>query len=598
MAAILSNDALGTTHELWNLNDLFSGLKDPAIQSTLTTTVKEAQAFESKYKGTLHTLSPEALAEALVTLEILWTPFYKLSQYMGLLSSEDTSNDEVKALDAKVDEIGSQISNHLLFFDLEIGDFTDAQFAPFDGHPALSNYAYDLQRTRKTASFNLTEPEEKIVNLKDITGKSAHKKLYEELTNSFSFEFELDGKVQTLSGEQLRNLRHHPSVDVRRKAMTLFFSRYEEHKIVITHLFNNIVKDMAVSRELRGYSSAINVRNVGNDLTDKTVQTLHDVTTDSYSLVHRYYNLKKKILDLPDMTLADIYAPMPTTDKTFTYQEAKELVLDGFGSFDNEIYAMAKSMFDEKRIHAPVMPKKRGGAFCSASVPSVKPYVLLNFMGKPRDVATMAHELGHGIHDMLASKQTLTNFHPILPLAETASIFSEMIITDLLLSQETDNEVKKVILIEKIEDILASSHRQNMFSKFEMAAHAHIQDQLASTDDLNKLYTTEIQKMFGESVRFTPEYQWEWSAIPHMFNWPFYVYAYNFGNLLVMALYESYKEQGPSFIPKYKELLSLGSAADPITITKTVGVDITSEAFWQKSVTLIERMINDLEALL
>ena len=424
-----------------------------------------------------------------------------------------------------------------------------------------------------------------------IHASDAFQKLYSELVSSFQFEFEVDGKKETMNGDQLRALRLHEDPKVRRDAMNLFYSEYEKNSIVITHIFNNIIKDYNVERKLRGYKSAISIRNTGNDIDDKAVECLHKVTKKSYPLVQRYYKLKKKILKLDKLTLADIYAPMPKANKTYTWQESKEIVLDSFNKFDPEFYEFAKLMFDQNRIDAPVEKKKRGGAFCSGSTPDIKPYVLLNFMGRPRDVMTLAHELGHAIHDMYASKQTLFNYFPILPLAETASVFSEMIVTDKLLKEETNKKERQALLTEKLEDIFATSHRQNMFSSFEHVVHDKISDSILSTDELKKLYKEELKTMFGNSVEFTPEYEWEWATIPHIFEWPFYVYAYNFGNLLVMALYEQYKESPDTFPTKLKEVLSCGGAKSPKDILKIVKADITKEAFWEKSLSYIEGLL-------
>ena len=390
----------------------------------------------------------------------------------------------------------------------------------------------------------------------------------------------------------------HEDPKVRREAMKLVDSEYEKNSMVITHIFNNIIKDYNVERKLRGYKSAISIRNTGNDLDDKAVASLHAVTKKSYPLVQRYYKLKKKILKLDDITLADIYAPMPQTSKKYSWDEAKKIVLDSFKDFDQEFHDFAKVMFDEHRIDAPVEAKKRGGAFCSGSTPDIKPYVLVNFMGKPRDVMTLAHELGHAIHDFYAARQSLFNYFPILPLAETASVFSEMIVTDKLLKEETNKKERQALLTEKLEDIFATSHRQNMFSSFEHVVHDKITGSILSTDDLKSLYKEELTAMFGTSVTIPDEYEWEWSTIPHIFEWPFYVYSYNFGNLLVMALYEQYKEAPETFPDKLKELLECGGSKSPKDILKIVKADITKEAFWEKSLTYIEGLLDELESTL
>lgn len=593
----MNTQLTGAENIRWDLSELFSGLEDPNIQHVLDKSREQALSFVEKYKGKLATLSASDLAQAHDEMTAISSPIYRLSQFLNLLYAVDTADDNVKALLAKSEHHMSETSNLLVFFSLELGALSEDQFAAFDGAPELSDYAYKLQQLRKNAKYNLSEKEEQIINLKDLNGSNAHQKLYNELTASFSFEFEMDGEVHTLNGDQLRALRQHPDADVRQRAMKLFFSRYEDNSLVINHLYNSLVKDHGVEVGLRGFASPISTMNTHNDLSDEAIQALNDVTTESYTLVHRYYKLKAKMLGMDEMTLADIYAPLPEASKSYTYDDAKNLVLDGFKSFDDDFHAMAKAMFDENRIDAPVEPTKRGGAFCSSSTPDLKPYVLLNYTGKVRDVSTMAHELGHAIHAMLSSKQNLTNYHSILPLAETASIFSEMVLTDSLLKKETDVEVKKSMLTGKLEDIFASSHRQNMFSSFEMASHAAVNDKLQSPQELCDLYTVEIKKMFGDSVTFTPEYAWEWSSIPHIFNVPFYVYAYNFGNLLVLALYQQYLDEGESFKPKYKEFLTLGSSASPADITAVVGADINHPDFWRKSLKYIEGLIDQLEEL-
>ncbi|MEA3286471.1 MAG: M3 family oligoendopeptidase [Candidatus Marinimicrobia bacterium] len=593
----MSTQTTGAETIRWDLQELFSGLDDPKISLVLTDSRVAAEDFVEQFKGKLGDLSPAGLAEAYEKLESISGPLYRLSQYINLLYAVDTTDDKTKALLAKIEQHSSVTSNLLVFFSLELGNLSDEQFSRFEGSSELSSFAYKIVKLRKNARYNLSEKEEQIINLKDLNGASAHQKLYNELVSSFSFDFEIDGETQTLNGDQLRALRQHPDADVRQRAMQLFFSRYEENALVINHLYNALVKDHGIEVDLRGFKSPISVMNTHNDLSDEAIQALNEVTTESYTLVNRYYKLKAKILGLDTMTLADIYAPLPEASKFYSFEEAQKLVLDGFRSFDNDFYKMAKSMFDENRIDAPVEPKKRGGAFCSSSTPDLKPYVLLNYTGKVRDVSTMAHEIGHAIHAMFSSDQKLMNYHSILPLAETASIFSEMVLTDSLLKKETDVEVKKSMLTGKLEDIFASSHRQNMFSSFEIASHAAINEQLQSAQELSKLYTNELKKMFGDSVAFTPEYAWEWSSIPHIFNVPFYVYAYNFGNLLVLALYQQYLDEGDSFKPKYKEFLSMGSSASPADITGIVGADINHPDFWRKSLKYIESLIDQLEEL-
>ncbi len=581
----------------WDLSELFLGPEDPKISVILTEISTQAQAFSDRYKSKIYTLSVTELKQAYQDLEALLTPFYKVSQYGHLVYATDTANDIVKRLVARTEQVGSDVSNLIVFFRLEIGQLSQARVDEALKTPIFSDYAYSLSQARKNAKYNLAENVEQVISIKDLSGVKAWCKLYEELTSSFQFSFEIDGKIKTMNGSELRALRQHHDPEVRGRAMRCFYQRYEENSLTITQIFNSVLKDHGLEGKLRGYTSPIASMNTHNDLPDEAVEALHAVTTESYALVQRYYKLKASLLHLPDLTLADIYAPLPQSNRQFTYDQAKQLVLDGFNAFDEEFYGFARDMFDKNRIDAPVTPTKRGGAFCSSSTPDLEPYVLLNFLGRPRDVMTMAHELGHAIHDRFCSIQPLTNYHPILPLAETASVFSEMIVTDLLLKQEQDPVAKQALLTDKLEDIFATSHRQNMFSSFEQTAHKASEKGLISTSEFCDMYEIELKKMFGDSVRYTPEYRWEWSSIPHLVEVPFYVYAYNFGNLLVMALYQHYREEGPSFIPKLKTMLRMGSSKSPLEITAKVGINIQDPAFWRKSFALIEDMLVQLETL-
>jgi oligoendopeptidase F len=582
----------------WDLSDLYASPSDRGIDEVLASVVQKSDSFYKAWKGRLSSLNASELAGVYKELEELLTPLYKVSQYASLLQSEDVNNEDVKQLVSRVDDISAQVQNNILFLNLEIGNFSKKHMDNLLKDSGLFPYLYAVKRAYDTATYNLSEKEEQLINLKDMTGVDAFQKLYSEVVSNFVFEFDLDGKKQRLNGSQLRSLRQHEDPDVRRRAMVLFFQTHESHHAILTHAYNNIVKDYNTERQLRGYTSPISIRNTGNDLDNAVVETLHSVTEASYPLVQRYYTIKRKILELETLTLADIYAPMPKTQKRYTWDEAKTTVLDGFKAFDSDFYDFAQSMFKENRIHAPVMPSKRGGAFCSGATPDIKPYIMVNFQGLSSDISTLAHECGHAIHDMFASKQTLFNYFPILPLAETASVFSEMLITDQLLSKELDQKEKQAILTEKLEDIFATSHRQNMFSRFEQKAHDAISKEWMSADSLCELYNAELNNMFGQSVTITPEYRWEWSSIPHIFEYPFYVYAYNFGNLLVMSLYQMYKETPATFPSALKSILASGSVESPIAILKHVDADISDRAFWNKSIVYIESLLDELELTL
>jgi len=586
----------GSENIRWNLTDLFNGTDDPKINESLALSSDRAVAFKHKYKSKINELTSFDLNHAYTELIEVFEPIYRVHQFGSLSLSTNTSDDDVKSLSSRIEEKLSSISNKILFFNLELAERDDLE--TLEDMPGLEDFKYNLNQAHKTKQFNLSEKEEQLINLKALTGKSAFKKMYSEYTSSFIFEFELDGEVKKLTGAELRALRQHSDPDVRHRAMDTFLTKFKKNKLIFTHVYNDIIKDYNIDRSLRGYPSSINVMNVNNDIEDKAVNALIDVTTESNTLVQRYYKLKRKMLGLNELTLADIYAPLPNSNKTYTWNEAKKLVLDAFASFDDEFYILAKSMFDFNRIDGPSVPNKLGGAFCLSSTPDLKPYVLLNFTGKLKDVSTMAHELGHAIHAMLSTSQHLFNYHPIMPLAETASVFSEMILTDKFLKEMDDKETKVSLLTSKLEDIFSTSHRQNMLSRFEVKIHKIISERLMSSDELCEAYREELEEMFGDSVVYSEIYNWEWASIPHLLNVPFYVYAYNFANLLVIALYQQYLDEGDVFVPKFKTFLGSGSSASPSELTKKMGIDINNPDFWRQSMKYIEGMIDQLEELL
>jgi oligoendopeptidase F len=298
------------------------------------------------------------------------------------------------------------------------------------------------------------------------------------------------------------------------------------------------------------------------------------------------------------MTLADIYAPMQHDAPAISWDNAKQIVLDSFQQFDDQFYAYAKDMFDSNRVDVFPSKVKRGGAFCSSSRPEIRPYVMLNYLGKQRDVATLAHELGHAIHAYFSSNQPLVNYHAILPVCETASVFCEMLVVDALKKSATSKQEKMVLLATKLEDIFATSHRQNMFSCFEQKIHDKMSSSRLSSSELCEIYAQGLKDMFGDSVDIPMEYHWEWATIPHMLDVPFYVYSYNFGNLLVLGLYQLYLHEGQAFIPKLKRILSAGSSKSPVELMRDEGIDILSSDFWQGSISYIESILNELQLTL
>lgn len=581
----------------WSLKDLYSTLEDSKLDADLSESLKLAQAFNQHYKGRIAQANAKALAQAFNELEHCYSLYYKASQYIRLSYAANTLGQLEKACLNKCEKLGAELANLLLFFRLEMGQADSEKTQEWLSSQACNPYRYTIEQTIKKAQYSFTDLEEQWINTKDVTGIQASRKLYGELTASFEFEFELDGQTELMTGSQMRALRYHQDSNVRSLAMKTFFQRYQDHSLTMTHLFNTILSDYGTEIKKRTYQHPMQAMNIGNDLPDAVIDTLHTVTNESYSLVQRYYTIKKRILKLDTLTLADIYAPLPFAQKQISWDQAKTWVLEAFKDFSADFYHIALSMFEKERVDVPVVKGKRGGAFCSSSTPDIYPYVLLNYLGKSRDVSTLAHEFGHAIHAVLSAKQNLFNYHAILPLCETASVFCEMCLIDYRRKVETNPVDKIVLLMDSLEDIFATSHRQNMFSNFERKVHDRVSTEWIDADTFCELYLQELKRMFGKSVEIPEHYRWEWATIPHMLDVPFYVHSYNFGNLLVIALYQKYQQDKDAFAPKLIKLLESGSVASPIQLTQALGIDLHSPEFWRGSLTVIEDLVNELENL-
>ncbi len=579
----------------WDLSDLHDSLSVDDAIPLLDSIQSKAQSFSDDYKGNVQGLGASGIHDALVIYDGIRSELYQLSQFAHLNYSVDIQDSNILKFVSMVDECSSKIANILLFFFLEIGEVSQQKLTEWCDDDCNTVYRYVLTQAVKKNRYRLSEKEEQLVNLKDLTGIDALRKMYGEHTSRYEFKLTIDGEEKVMNGSECRALRYHDDPAIRRDAMALFFNQYKQDAHIMVHLFNSIIKDYNIERTHRGYNTPISGMNTRNDLPDELVNTLHDLTTESNRLVQRYYGLKKQILGLDKLTLADIYAPMQVDVPLISWEVAQQTVLDSFLAFDEEFYAHAKDMFDSNRLDVFPSKVKRGGAFCSSSRPEIRPYVMLNYLGKQRDVATLAHELGHAIHAYFSSNQPLINYHAILPVCETASVFCEMLVVDALKKKATSNREKMVLLATKLEDIFATSHRQNMFSRFEQAIHDKISTTRLSAEELCGIYAQSLKEMFGDSVEIPEEYHWEWSTIPHMLDVPFYVYSYNFGNLLVLGLYQLYLDEGETFIPKLKRILAGGSSKSPVELMGDEGIDILSPEFWARSIAFIESILDELE---
>ena len=362
-------------------------------------------------------------------------------------------------------------------------------------------------------------------------------------------------------------------------------------------MYQNLVRDWRNENiEMRHFSSPISVRNLANDIPDAVVNTLLDVAQQNTGLFQRFFQLKARTLGMTRLRRYDIYAPVAQTDKRYDFSEGAQMVLDSFGSFHPRVAKLTRRVFDKDHLDSQVRKGKRSGAFCATVAPDITPWVLVNYQGRPDDVATLAHELGHAIHSMLASEHSLFTAHACLPLAETASTFGEMMLVDRLLENEADESVRRSMLFRQVDDAYATIMRQSQFAIFERQAHELVLGG-AAVDELAEAYLQNLRGQFGEAVEVNDEFRWEWVSIPHIYHYPFYVYAYSFGQLLVLSLYQQFKVEGESFKPRYLKILSAGGSKAPERILSEAGIDMRSAAFWQGGFDLVKQAVEQLEAL-
>ena len=576
----------------WDLTQL---IKDPAVD--IDTFLADLESKVAKIEAARPTLAPSMSSQDLFVLlrlsEAIAQGSSRLGAYAYLRFSENTKNADARSLKTRVEERLTGLTNRLLFFELwwQSVDETNAARLMADA----GDLRYHLETIRRFKPHTLSEPEEKIVNLKNVTGRSAVHTLYDIVTNGFTFTMAVSGKKKTINREELMTYVRSPKASVRQAAYQELYRVFATQRDLLGEIYKTLVNDVkSENLELRRFSAPIASRNLGNDVPDQAVDVLLAACAKNADIFQTYFTLKAKICKITPMNRYHLYAPHRTESKTYKYADAVTMVLDAYRGFSPRLADLAEQVFRDRHIDAPTRPGKLGGAYCYSIVPGMTPYVMLNYTGEARDIATMAHELGHAVHGMLAKDHSVFTFHSTLPLAETASVFGERILSDALMSQERNKAVQQGLLLSQLDDIYATVLRQAYFVRFEKLAHQMIADG-ATADQLAKAYGQELRQQFGKAVKVPDEFQWEWLTIPHIFASPFYCYAYSFGNLLVLALYRMYKEQGASFVPKYLDLLATGGSQSPQRILATVGVDMTSEAFWQSGFDTIREMVEQLE---
>lgn len=589
--------ATGAENVVWDLSVFYGGRDDPAIQRNMDTLSADVDAFAQQYRGRIADLSAVELAEAMRTLESLYDRRGRIGSFASLMYSTNTTDPAYGQLVQRVTEFGAALSQKMVFFELEWNKVAAETVKALLADPALVKYRHYLEAERRYQPYQLTEPEEQILMDKSVTGSSAWGRFFTQLTSALTVDY--DGEKLTLS--QVLPKMHDSNREVRRKANAAITGALQSRSMELTYVFNVLVADKASDDRRRGYATWVSSRNLDNKAPDAVVDALVQAVTSNYEIVARHYRLKRVLLGLDELTEYDRYAPLPlkTGDRFYTWDEAKAIVLTAFQAFSPQVAEIATRFFDENWIHAPVTPGKRGGAFCSGTVPSAHPFVFVNFTGTANDVMTLAHELGHGIHFYLATQaQGILGMHTPLTTAEMASTFGEMLVFTDLMSKEPDAEVRLAMLAQKIEDTFATIFRQISMNRFEDKLHnARRGEGELTTERVNTLWMETQRAMFGNSVNLSDAYSQWWSYVPHFVQVPGYVYAYAFGELLVLALFNLYQQRGAAFVPQFIDVLAAGDSDWPENILAKAGVDLTDLNFWNQGLEALGDLVEQEEQL-
>ncbi len=585
----------------WDLSDLYNAVDDPAIMRDLKQVQQRATAFHEAHAGKLLQTTPidaENLANAVKEYESIVELAGRTASFAQLLHEADTADARHGQLLASIMQQLTMAQSQLMFFDLEWMDVPEEEAQCVLGHAALQHYRPYLKFARRYRPHKLSEPEEQVVNRLANTGSRSWTRFFDEFTAAMRYQVKLNGKAREMNQSDTLDLLHDPQRGRRAAGAKAMTQGLRSHERSLAYIFNTLLWDAQIDDEMRKYDHPMASRNLDNLIDQPTVDALMEAAEAGFPTVARYYKLKAKLLKLRKLADYDRYAPLGQKTPTAGWEQARTTVLDAFRDFSPQMADIANEFFQKRWIDAPVRPNKSGGAFSSATVPSVHPYILMNFNGKLRDVMTLAHELGHGVHQYLARKQGMLQASTPLTLAETASVFAEMLVFERLMAEQQDDKVRLALLCGKLEDIFATVFRQIVMTRFEQKIHTARREQGELTvEQFNAMWLETNRAMFGDSLELTEGYGWWWSYIPHFVRSPFYCYAYAFGELLVIALYQLYRKQGESFVPKYMALLEAGGTGTPDDLLSPLGIDVREASFWKNGVAYIGELVSQAEAL-
>lgn len=589
-----AGEKTGAEHVHWDLSDLYQSPEDPALAVDRKNILLEADAFAEKYRGRIGNLTKTEFLASIREYEKIIQKLRKIGSYSHLLWSVNTEDAALGKLVQEANELGSEVSQRLVFYDVEWLKVDDKTATEWIESEELRPYHHYLRVSRLYKDHTLEEGQEQVMSAKHVTGRSAWNRYFDETMGAARFE--LDG--ERLTQQQVLSKLQGSDRELRKRAHSAMTKTLGEKKRTHTFIFNTLLADKATNDKLRGYPSWISSRNLSNQIDEDSVNALVKSVTGSYELVQRYYKLKQELLGYDKLYDYDRYAPILSSEKMISWSEAREMVLDAYSNFHPEMGGIAQKFFDENWIDAAIKPGKRGGAYSASTVTSVHPYVFMNFDGRLRDVQTLAHELGHGVHQYLSRKQGELQSSTPLTTAETASVFGEMLVFEKLMENLDDPKEKLSLLTSKIDDTIATVFRQISMNRFEDAIHtARREEGELTTEQFAAKWIATQTDLYGGSVELTDEYGLWWSYIPHFLHTPGYVYAYAFGELLVLALYQSYKNGTSDFPDRYLKMLGAGGSDWPHNLVGNLDMDINDPGFWQYGLQIFEQMIEQAEAL-
>lgn len=588
----------------WRLNDLIDNKKNTS-QIYLEQISNEVKKFEKSKKFLNDSITIQKFSNIMNIVENISEKLNRVMGHAHLQYCTDTNSNKYSALVTEMELLGTDISNKLLIFDIWFKNILNENVAKKLIQNIDPVYREFLQHKRLMGKYTLSEKEEKLINIFDVTGPGALVKIYDRMTNDFEFVtvIKKNDRIQKKkydNKEKLMSLVRSEKSEEREAAYKALFTVYKKYSGILGEIYTNLIIQWHDENiKVRGFDSPISVRNMSNDIGDEIINTLLHTCKQNTLIFQKYFKLKAKMLGMKKLTRYHLYAPLVinTKVKKYTYEQAVNLVLNVLESFDPRFREYAALLFTNNHVDSEIRKGKMGGAFCSTITPKITPYVLLNFDGRSRDVSTMAHEFGHAIHSICSKNLPITVSHAPLPLAETASVFAEMLLNEKLVAKAEYSE-KSILLAEQIDDMYATIMRQSFFTIFEIEAHNSVTKNNSTIDELSNIYHQNLTKQFGSSMDISEEFQWEWLYIPHFYHTPFYCYAYSFGNLLVLSLFNLYKKEGKSFIPKYLKILSAGGSKKPENLLNEIGINISNRSFWQQGFDLVAEKITQLEKLL